>query len=135
MDESKQSQPAAVENPVDGAIPKTNLPHFTLGCAAVPIGLSLLLGMIGIALGTDKIDSPGMVWVHSALIFHLPTILVLAIIFPAAPLAAGEDGGFEVFLLFMCMIPSAVLYLAMGWLLDKLRRMAEIGDPAQRNHK
>lgn len=104
-----------------GATQKARIPYFSIGCVSIPIGLSLLLAVIGLSLGTDKIDSPGMIWVNGGLMFHLPTILVTFIIFPGLPMGAGEDGSFEVSLLFFCMIPSAALYLAVGWFIDTCR--------------
>ena len=87
-----------------------------------PLLWSVVLGLIGTLLGTEKLDSPGSKIIGIALLPHLPVLIPLAFISPAMPMGAGNDGGFEVMLLTVLTLPSCLFYGVIGWLLGQLRR-------------
>jgi hypothetical protein len=87
---------------------------------AVPVTLTIVLGTIGGILGTEKVDSPGSVWIGLALLFQIPGLFVCVSLFPLLPMSAGDEGSFEFLLLWLSILPSSCFYALVGWTLGHL---------------
>lgn len=96
-------------------LPKANC-YLLIG-VFVPFVWSSLFGLVGWSLGTDKLHSPGMVFIGIALLPHIPLLVVASIVAPHLPMGAGEEGSFEVLLLVVLTVPSCLFYGFIGWVI------------------
>jgi hypothetical protein len=92
-------------------------------CFTAPLLWSLVIGAAGVAIGAQKVTSPGSRFVGAALVIHFPALVVLGNISPAAPMGAGDDGGFEVMMLELVTLPSCLFYGFIGWLTAEILQM------------